>query len=433
MSISRPQLVTTVILTYIALLFAHVPLHGQLIAADLLAPVIALLLLDWRVSKALEEQPYRALLGFLGMAALAALCHALVGNGERGYDLAVFMYLAGLFVFVRVNPLPPRVLMLSGLLMIALLFVAWLAELTAFFAGGQASLGFAYISTQMDNTAMSFLARRFAFTFGNPNTLGSFYVLPMAMLLCGLTPYARHFRAWQWLLCLAGLGLSLLPLVHSFSKHAVMTGAVMLAFLVDALRPRWPRLASVAWLPIVGIGLLCTATVLWVVFPLSPDWPWINTSSGMYTIHQGIYARMAMLSPMQFLLGHSPTEIRQLYPLLADHDAIATTLQHYNAGAALESFANFMDPHQEYLNILTLFGAPALAAVIFFWWTCCRKASTMARYLIIAIAFCCLWDDLLSKRWLWIAAAILLQNHDPANTMKTPPEGNPPEAPPPMH
>ncbi|MDD4539843.1 MAG: hypothetical protein PHT80_12570, partial [Lentisphaeria bacterium] len=57
-------------------------------------------------------------------------------------------------------------------------------------------------------------------------------------------------------------------------------------------------------------------------------------------------------------------------------------------------------------------------AMIAFWISSGVKATTMARYFLLALAFCCLWDDLLSKRWLWLAAAILLQNNsDDKNEM----------------
>lgn len=428
MTITRRQVAIAITLSYIALLFLNIPLCGPFFAADLLAPAIAIMLLERRVFLALQRPPYPALLAFLAIAAIATLCHAISTGGDNGYNLAVFLYLAGLFVFVRENPLPRELLARYGATLCALILLAWLAELTVSIACEQGSLGFSYTNPQMDGTAMSFLARRFAFTFKNPNALGAFYVLPVTMLLYGLAPKARHFTTRQWLLCLLCLGLCLLPLVHSFSKHAVLTGAVMLAFLADACRPRRPRLSRCAWLPIIAVGLICTATVVWVVFPLKPQWPFINTTSGMYTIHQVIYAKIVTSSAKGFLLGHSPGEIARLYPQLADHDAIRNTLEHYNAVAIHESFAIFMDPHQEYLNILSLFGVGALVAMIAFWMGCGIKASTMTRYFLIALAFCCLWDDLLSKRWLWLTAAILLQSNGDAQNETPPAAAKLPEA-----
>lgn len=420
MTLTRRQVASTIILAYITLLFLNIPLRGPFFAADLLAPAIAIMLLERRVFTALRRPPYPALLSFLAIAAVTTLSHAIGTGGDNGYNLAVFLYLAGLFIFVRENPPPRKLLAYYGAALCALILLAWLAELAAFIVCDRGTLGFSYISTQMDNTAMSFLSRRFAFTFQNPNTLGSFYVLPVAMLLHGLAPQARRFTQKQWLLCLLGLGLCLLPLIHSFSKHAILTGAVMLAFLTDACRPRRPRLSRWSWLLIIAVGLVCTATVLWVVFPLKSQWPFINTTSGMYMIHQSIYAKMTTSTAKGFLLGHSPGEIARLYPQFADRDAIRNTLEHYNAADVLDSFASFMDPHQEYLNILSLFGIGALVAMLAFWIRCGIKASTLARYFLIALAFCCLWDDLLSKRWLWLTAAILLQSNRDAQN-ETPP------------
>lgn len=421
MTLHRQVISNAVILIYLVLLFFYVPLRSPFLAADLLAPAVAVLLLQRRNLLTLHAMPYRALLAFLACATFATACHLMGAGGENGYNLAVFAYLAALFVFVRENPLPRPLLLRYGSAFCALILLAWLAEQAAFMINGS-GLGFSYLSAQMDGTAMSFLARRFAFRFQNPNTLGSFYVLPLAMLLQGLTPRAQRFTVRQHCLCSAGLALCCIPLLHSFSKHALLSMALIMGFLADSCRPRRPKLSRWAWLPVLAAAIVCTATVFWVVFPLQAQWPFINRTSGMYMIHQSVYAKIAVHSPRGFLVGHGPGELHSLYPQFANQDAIDKTLVHYNALDARDSFAAFMDPHQEYLNILCLFGAAALLAMIAFWGSCAAKnSSSMARYFLLALAFCCLWDDLLSKRWLWLAAAIVLRPEQEREEQQAPP------------
>ena len=129
----------------------------------------------------------------------------------------------------------------------------------------------------------------------------------------------------------------------------------------------------------------------------------------MYAIHQTIYARMPFTSPSAWLIGSSPARIHQLYPTLADVRSIRRTLLQYNALDNLEMFSTFMDPHNEYLNLAAFYGIPALAVIAAFFIRMAlrRQAFRYATYFLLAVAFACLWDDLLSKRWICLAFAFL--------------------------
>lgn len=390
-------------LLYIALSAIHVPIYGPFYAEDCLVPVIAAALL-------IRRPPLRHPI-FLPLLLLAAITgvHFLQG-GENAYNLAVLVYLAGLYLFARSSMPPPQAMRICGGVLLTLIILGWIGDAVAFFLFHIRDTGLVFLGDDVAQTEiLSFLARRYAFLFGNPNVLGSFYVLPMLLFLRGLEEKVPHFGKKQWLLLILFIGVSLIPLASTFSKHAIMTGAVILAFFANCLQDKFPRLIRAVWLPILLVGLVCETTVLYVTFPVKSTPPFINTTTGMYAIHQTIYARMPFTSPSAWLVGSSPARIRQLYPQLADRRAIRRTLLQYNALDNLEMFSTFMDPHNEYLNLAAFYGVPALAVIVaFFILFALRNCNS--RYVtcfLLAFAFACLWDDLLSKRWICLAFAFL--------------------------
>ena len=392
-----------IILLYIALSAIHLPIFGPFYTEDCLAPVIAAALL-------IRRPPLRHPI-FLPLLLLAAITanHFLQG-GENAYNLAVLIYLAGLYLFARQSIPSNKAMLICGGALLSLFILGWIGDAVAFFLFHIRDTGLVFLGDDVAQTEnLSFLARRYAFLFGNPNILGSFYVLPMLLFLRGLEEKMPHFGKKQWLLTLAFIGVSLIPLVSTFSKHAIMTGAVILAFLANAAANRFPHLVRAVWLPILLVGVVCETTVLFVTFPVKSTPPFINTTTGMYAIHQTIYARMPFTSPSAWLIGSSPAQIRQLYPKLADVRSIHRTLLQYNALNNLEMFSTFMDPHNEYLNLATFYGVPALAVIVaFFILFALRNGNS--RYVtcfLLAFAFACLWDDLLSKRWICLTFAFL--------------------------
>ena len=396
----------------IVLMMLHIPLWGPFYAEDLLAPVVlALLVLGGDFKEYLKGSGLWLAL-FVAWAGIMSLAHIVMGGWEDGYNFCVLLYLAGLFCFFRRISLPSRLCVVIGGGFLAVVLASWLAGFFFPSVSCPPFGGFWLVTENASQSAMSFLTKRFQFTFGNPNSLGSFYPLPVILLVSALMSSLndaseKSKRRMLWL-CLAALVLSLLPLCHTFSKHAILTGAVLLAFVCIVLPKHWRKALQYAWLLVVVIGLICETTVLWSTFPLSSKPPFINSVPGGYTIHQKAYARMSAESLVTFLTGRTMADIRTAYPAHAERERARKILAQYNAEHLLDGFCRFMDPHNEYLNLLAFYGIGAVALAVVFFWRYAREIhSPLAAYFLLALAFCCLWDDLMSKRWIWLAAACL--------------------------
>ena len=76
-----------------------------------------------------------------------------------------------------------------------------------------------------------------------------------------------------------------------------------------------------------------------------------------------------------------------------------------------------MDPHNEYLNTASLFGLPALLFFLLAGLCLCRDAiragNLPALCLCLAIGAACLWDDLASKRWIWLYVGFAMRQCRP--------------------
>lgn len=424
---SSPRLLTAARLTglaYILLMMLHVPLAGPFFCEDLLAPLFLAMLVVLGPRQAFSGTSSRWLAAFLLLTGAVTLFHTACGGTEDAYNTAVLVYLAGVFLAFRHLDCPAswRLALGGGFLLAAT--ACWLAEpLRAVFPEwpGQS---FWLVTDNARDSAMAFLTKRYQFTFSNPNSLGSFYALPMALALTALSEVFPHWSRRRRMLCLILLGMSFLPLCHTFSKHAIMSGALFLGFLCSiAPAGRWlDRLKRLSWLPVVLLGLLCLVTVLWTTFPLTSHAPFINTVPGGYTIHQDTYARMALESPKTFLTGRTLQNIRHAYPAAVDRPRADRILSQYNAQHLLDSFCTFMDPHNEYLNLITFYGIGAVLLALAFFMACIRERpdSPLLILAIIALAFCCLWDDLLSKRWIWVMTASLLASRQSQSTDSSP-------------
>ena len=345
---------------------------------------------------------------FLGYALFSTLLH-ICQNGSpfaAFFEWGVFAYCGLLFLAFQRQYASPKRLWQIGAAIIIAAFACWLIDLLRYIASPESQPFFSMTSEKMSETAMPFLARRFQFLFDNPNMFGHVFALPfllIALPFCTETP-ALDKRYLIATFCL--VPAVFIPLAFSFSKHAILSFAILCAFLSCQIKlPR--KLKYLALLPIVIAGLFLETTVLFTTFPPKSSAPFIDTTPGMYTIHQKAYAKI-ICSKLN-LFGFHPAEARELYPANVDKASAEITLRHYNTEKDIDAFCTFMDPHCEYLNIPFLFGFPPLVLLIAFLVNLCRTSQTplLATCLITALLFSMLWDDILSKRAIWIMLSLL--------------------------
>ena len=401
-------------LVYSAVLFLAIPLRGQLVAADLVAPLMLWQL--WRKRDALleivlEEGKWLAL-------AFAWMCLALATQFVRGtgsfYDFAVFGYMAVIYCFYRVTPLPPRkVCAATGAALLGLCFLGWLAVKLVPDASFISRM--LYIDAHFLQLSNNKLVIRYQFFSGNPNLLGSAYILPVILLLPVLQNRLEKTTSWRQAILTALFCLVVcLPLFATASKHLVMTfGLIAGTWTVLPLLPRRVTI-PLATCAVALFGLLCLITVLFQTYPALQRAPWVDFAKrGNYSVHQEIYAKILLHEGGGgMLFGHSPSELHGLYPKYADKEKIRCILEPYGFGGETEQFATFMDPHQEYLNFASFFGVPALLALLAFLVAIARQGVRARRWSValfvlgVLLSFC--WDDLGSKRWLWAALGMLV-------------------------
>ncbi|HOG49524.1 MAG TPA: hypothetical protein PKY10_02940 [Lentisphaeria bacterium] len=412
----REKIAQGVGICYLVLMALHIPVWRTFYCEDLLAPALLTIVVargDLRTLR--RDSVALALALFLLLAGIATLTHFKPFPGNS-YHWCVYAYLAVTFIFFRGTAFSTDVLFRLGAGFLALAAAACCFDLVMTWTGA-GPVRFSLISAQMDATAMPFLRQRFTFTFGNPNLLGSFYALPLVLILPRLLTEAATWRRQQALTAGVALALVVIPLLLTVSKHALLSLALLAAFIAIAVRQRFPWAAALAGAAIVIGGLIGGLSIAYPVFPLQKTWPFINTECpGMYMIHQGAYARMAVHAPAKLLFGHGAAAAKNLYPSFTNHDSARRTLAHYNALPDFDSFVTFMDPHNEYLRLIILFGLPATLAMFAFWCLVAtsppeRRTAGLIIAFISALMFCCLWDDLLSKRWVWITAALLTNRY----------------------
>ncbi len=389
---------------YLLLLPADIRVHGPIFLHDLLAPVFVVALLLRRNWRSWLRLPDVLLPVFLVLAGLATIVH---GKGGRDiYELAIAGYMAAVFAFFVDTPLRRRHLAWYG---VGVLGIMWVSAAWRLATGAMESYGV------YEQTTLAFIAKRFFFTFDHPNLAGSFYALPVACLLLGIAGRGQRLRLQDLLLGLVALAALLVPLGLTVSKHMLLSAALIAGAVVvergHAAGWRWVGLVAVA-----GAFVLFYLTVLFPFFPLQRSFPFFNHATwGMYTTHQSIYWRILTGSLSSLLVGVGPQALRGIYPALADPEHIRAVLAQYDQAYLTESFCTYMDSHNEYLNTGVAFGLPALLAWIGFWvgqalTAFRRQRDELVLFFVIGLLCCCLWDDLASKRWIWVTAALLVGN-----------------------
>lgn len=399
-------------LAYLAALFLGIPLCGKFLAADLAVPLML-----WQLWRKREELLELALAeGKWLLLAFAWMALALATQFARGtgtlYDFAIFGYMATIYCFFRLTGLPPRKhCAWLGTALLALCFLGWLATKLAPNAPLVAEM--LYTDAHFSQLPSNKLVTRYQFLFDNPNLLGSAYILPGILLLPTLDERLRKVTRWRQAIGLALLCLvACLPLFATASKHLVMTfGLLAGTWTLLPLVPRRP-LRILATAAVALFGVICLVTVLFQTYPALQKAPWVNFHGrGNYSVHQEIYAKIFLREGLGgALLGHSPAELQALYPRYADAEKIHGVLEPYGFAGETEQFSTFMDPHQEYLNFASFFGAPALLALLAFLFANANHALKNDRWnaalFILGLLLACCWDDLGSKRWIWLALGL---------------------------
>lgn len=407
--------------TYVVLLLLHLRLPfggGRLYAEDLLGPV--LLVLAVAAMKGLRwNWWYAALCCFLGWCGGAAVLHLACGSGiGEIYEWCVFAYCGVVFLFFALHPLETRMRWGLGVLLCGMFVLCWVVDGVRWCVDSESAPWFSLLSGKMEATSMGFLARRYAFSFSNPNLAGSFASL--GLLLLGQSLVERRLtRAAFWIAVVAGL-LVFVALFFTMSKHGLLSLAVACGTCAELTKLRWRRL-SWGWLvPVAAAAILFEATVLWVCFPVTGVKPYINTVPGMYTIHQKAYLQMYMDAGFP-ATGLGAARARTLYPDYVDRTSAERTLKCYNSADSLDSFCAYMDPHCEYLNLALLFGWGAVVLVVCF----LNRVAYGGRnvrlgvFFVLGVLFCMLWDDILSKRWLWVSLGLLASTETVNDKKKT--------------
>jgi len=397
---------------FLLLLPLNIPLRAPLFLHDLLGPVFMGALAVRGLLAASKREGWRSYLRspfvllptFLVLAVLATLAHL---HGFRDvYELGIVCYMAVLFAFFVGTPLKRRHLAWYGLFVLG---VMWGTALWQMLSGAMRSYGI------YEQTTLGFIARRFFFTFEHPNLVGSFYVLPVACLLIGVAGRGRRLRWGELVLGLLAMAVLLLPLGLTISKHMLLSAALIAGAVVvereHATGWRWFWLVAV-----LGTFAVFYLTVLFPFFPLQASFPFFNHATwGMYTTHQAIYWRILTKDAWAMLAGVGPEALRDLYPTMADGEYIRSVLTQYQQTELTESFCTYMDSHNEYLNTGTSFGLPALVALLGFWISQAvvsfrRNRDELVLFFVVGLLCCCFWDDLVSKRWIWVTLALLVGN-----------------------
>ena len=393
-------------LAYLLILPLDIHLAGPIGLHDVLAPWMAFCLLTQIDMRRFLVLPDRLLAVFVALCLFTTCLHF---QGIRDlYEVLVFAYVAFLYVFFSLWPAEPRWLRRYG---VAVAATACAGAALRLLLGGFT------VHQAYEGSTLAFLCRRLQLTFDNPNQLASFLVLPATCLAASIvlrprTSFRREMRENGLPAMLLGL-----PLLLTASRHMILTAALALGTLAFRLPGRWrSRGTWCAWMGLTGIAILFYLTILFPFFPLQRQAPFFNHHTyGMYTIHQAAYWRLATLDRKAGLFGIGATAVHKLYPLVVDPHAARRILAEYRTENLLDSFLVYMDAHNEYLNMAVMFGMPAVLVVFLFFLALAANAgrsvvdrrTRLLPFLVAGIAVACLWDDLLSKRWIWISLGIL--------------------------
>lgn len=392
-------------LVYVIIMSFDINLKGQLFLHDIFAPLMGIaiipILMEW---KEILKTPVAWLFGFLAWIAVMTIYH--YQNSKDLYEFAIYAYMAVLFLFYKAYPLTSRMLKIYGAALLLIMFI-YLPASNLF--------NFSKTMDVYDESTLSLLTHRYFFTFEQPNMTGSFYILPITCLLLGYFDKLKKADTGQFLFFLSILTVVSIPLALTVSKHIILSIAVVFGLISCHEQVNDKNRIYILLSLLLGVFVLFYLTVLFPFFPLKKTFPFFNTETlGMYTIHQGIYLKMTTTNLFSFLFGVGRSSVIELYPQLADPELTRGILAQYHKADWTPFFVKYLDSHNEYLNIGASFGYVAVALVYGFFYktknyvTSKISIKNILFFYIVGIFMVSLWDDILSKRWIWISLALIL-------------------------
>ncbi len=386
---------------YILLMMCGFSFPHRLLLCDIVFPVFfCIVAKDIFFNIRSDFRKHLFLYVFLGLSLLSVLIHSAAGGAflPNIFEWSVYFYGAVIFFYFSRYSLPDRTCLWLGSTILSANVLAWITGIVVYLFDDGAAPVFWEVYGKLADSDLPFLARRFSFTFDNPNLAAPFCSLAALMTAVGLKSTEKKWP-YIFLLC-AGFAV----VATTLSKHGILYLAVLMFLCGDyarnVMKIRWARGIMLSGL--AAVILAFELTVLFVVFPLKSTAPFINTVPGMYNIHHRAYAKMITEAAP---FGMSVENLRKTYPEKVDVESAVETLKYYNSEDIADTFCTYMDPHCEWLNLPVLFGLPALLFMLAFL-VQRAGAGPLALFWCAAVLGTMFWDDVLSKRWIWLGLAI---------------------------
>lgn len=397
---------------YISLIPFNVNISGQMFVHDLLAPFMVFCIVPafFQNQTILLRPPFIFFLGFLLVTALLSFLH--YQTYLDIYEYSIYAYMIILFLFFFIYPPTNIQLRVYGVVVI-------LSLLVNFFSVFIPNPPIQSSNNPFENSTLSFVTKRFFFPLGQPNMVGSFFVLPITCFLLGFNERLRELSSGRLLFFVAALSFCCLPLLFTVSKDMLLSLAVMGGWLFAHPKlPCRPLSKPLLVAGLLSIFFVFYLTVIFPFFPMQRTFPYINTNTfGMYMIDQGIYLRIVLSDTVTFLIGAGKSTAKEMIPMFVDVGKIYDILLQYNMQWTLDGRLHYRDAHNEYLNLTANFGV--IAALLLYLGimttpslikvgSCKKTILITVVFFLLALLLVSLWRDILSKRWVWITLGIMI-------------------------
>jgi hypothetical protein len=397
---------------YISLIPFNVNISGQMFVHDLLAPFMVFCIVPafFQNQTIFLRPPFIFFSGFLLVTALLSFLH--YQTYLDIYEYSIYAYMIILFLFFFIYPPTNIQLRVYGVVVI-------LSLLVNFFSVFIPNPPIQSSNNPFENSTLSFVTKRFFFPLGQPNMVGSFFVLPITCFLLGFNERLRELSSGRLLFFVAALSFCCLPLLFTVSKDMLLSLAVIGGWLFAHPKlPCRPLSKPLLVAGLLSIFFVFYLTVVFPFFPMQRTFPYINTNTfGMYMIDQGIYLKIVLSDTVTFLIGAGKSTAKEMIPMFVDVGKIYDILLQYNMQWTLDGRLHYRDAHNEYLNLTANFGV--IAALLLYLGimttpslikvgSCKKTILITVVFFLLALLLVSLWRDILSKRWVWITLGIMI-------------------------